>query len=143
MLNAVLSSVLCFISLVVSEKMTWEDNLDMVKESDTNQLVLLHGQNIDIVCQVNQASDGGHIKWSMDGKPFKNPDKPILTKEKGDWLMKSHLKLVNVTEEMDGVTVECIYSQFIVIDKFGSWNSWTLQTVVNVFTVTEERENKN
>ena len=57
--------------------------------------------------------------------------------------MKSHLKLVNVTQEMDGVTVECNYSQFVVIDKCGSWNTWTLQTVVNVFTVTEERENSH
>ena len=50
-------------------KMSWGDNMNLVKEDRMTHLVLMVGEDADHVCQVEQA-DGktlGNMKWSANG----------------------------------------------------------------------------
>ena len=134
MFYALIYSLLVLLSPVVAGKMTWKDNSDMVKSTES-QIVVPLGGNGELVCQVDQPSLKSEDKfdWSIDGKLLTNHDiHSTVTKEKGDLFIISHLKISNVTLAMDGVRVACTYYEFI--EEFGSWNNiGTLEADLIVF----------
>ena len=136
---------LSFFSSTLSDQVNinWEDDLDLVKESNHPQLLVLLGGTVNLVCQVNQASHKSKVTWSMDGYNVENQVQTTFTEEHGSLMMRSHLQIQNVTREMDGAKVTCLYSQQEYIEGVGSWSSWPLAAVLNIFTTSVEKINSS
>ena len=104
---------------VLGEQMEWGDNPDLVEESDPIQgrehiklMVLLVGESIDLECQVAFTSKPvSEIRWKIDGKRENKKDDPIVETKNGEVFVENHLKIGNITEDMDSSTVSCEYSK--------------------------------
>ena len=124
-------------SMVVSQDIYWQDNLDLVKELDKDRLVVLMGGTMDIVCKVEHVSLYGEFKWLIAGDVAVNHEETILSKKNGE--IRSELKLTNVTLDMNEKTVKCQYSEL-----FGDYgtNIWSVAAQLVVFPISEEYRNK-
>ena len=90
-------------SVVMAQKMSWGDNMNLVRKDRITYLVLMVGEDADLVCQVAKASGIilGNIKWSTNGNMVKNKNKLTITKVNGNWMTKSYFHLDNVTLDID------------------------------------------
>ena len=115
-------------SVVMAQKMSWGDNMNLVKEDRITYLVVMVGEDVDIVCQVEQAGRKivGNMKWSTNGNMVENKVKPTVTRVNSNWMTRSYLHLGNVTLDKDGMTVQCMYEEAVRIDGHTSHNYWLL-----------------
>ena len=113
--------------------------MNLVKEDRMTSLVLMVGEDVDLVCQVEQARGEtlGNMKWSANGNMVESI-KSTVTKAKGTWMKKSYLHLGNVTLDMDGMTMQCLYEEPVLIDGHTSHNFWPVEATLAVFTFSGE-----
>jgi len=103
----------------LSEQMDWGYNADLVEEADIIQgrehiklLVLLERDSLDLECLVAFTSNPvSEIRWTVDGKGINNTDDATVVIRNGEVFVEEHLRIDNVTAEMDGSTVACNYSK--------------------------------
>ena len=127
---------------VFCERMDWGDNPDLVEESDTIQgrehiklMVLMVGESIDLECQVAFTSEPvSPIRWKINGKKKEKDDDPIKVAYSGEVFVEDHLRLVNITEDMDSTTVSCEYSK----GQYGA----SVEAVLRVFKLETSEEYK-
>ena len=126
-------------SVVMAQKMSSGGNMNLVKEDRMTSLVLMVGEDVDLVCQVEQARGEtlGNMKWSANGNMVESI-KSTVTKAKGTWMKKSYLHLGNVTLDMDGMTMQCLYEEPVLIDGHTSHNFWPVEATLAVFTFSGE-----
>ena len=97
------------LSSAASQHIYWQDNLDLVKESEnSNTLVVLMGGTIYLVCKVEQVSLNGEFKWFIAGEVAENHKETLLSRRNLE--IRSELKITNVTLDMNEKTVKCQYS---------------------------------
>jgi len=119
MVSSVALIVILPVLSVFGERMDWGDNPNLVEESDTIQgrehiklMVLMVGESIDLECQVAFTSEPvSPIRWKINGKKKEKDDDPIKFDYSGEVFVEDHLRLVNITEDMDSSTVSCEYSK--------------------------------
>lgn len=122
--------------------MDWGDNPNLVEESDTIQgrehiklMVLMVGESIDLECQVAFTSEPvSPIRWKINGKKKEKDDDPIKFDYSGEVFVEDHLRLVNITEDMDSSTVSCEYSK----GQYGA----SVEAVLRVFKLETTEEYK-
>ena len=138
--KTVIFILVSFVTVVAAEKMSWGDNLNMVKEDMINYLVVMVGEDADLLCQVEQAGrkTNGNLKWSTNGNMVEIKKKATVTKVNGNWLRKSTFQVSNVTLDMNGVTVECVYEEAVLIDGHSSSSYWSAEAVLAVFSFSGE-----
>ena len=62
--------------------MSWGDNMNLVEEDRMTYLVVMVGEDADLVCHVEQAGRKivGNMKWSTNGNIVESKNKPTVTK---------------------------------------------------------------
>ena len=126
--------LLLLLSSVMSEQMDWGENRYLVDESVTIQgrehiklAVVMLGGTIDLECQVAFTSEPvSKIRWKMDGKLTDDAEKQTKEIKNGEIFVEAHLKIVNITADMDGSTVSCEYPM--------GQNCARIETVFRVFS---------
>ena len=137
-LQMVIFVIISFV--VMAQKMSWSDNINLVKEDRITYLVVMLGEDADLVCQVEQAGRKtvGNMKWSTNGNMVENKIKPTVTRVNSNWMTRSYLHLGNVTLDMDGMTMQCLYEEPVLIDGHTSHNFWPVEATLAVFTFSGE-----
>jgi hypothetical protein len=94
-------------------------NPNLVEDSDTiqgrehiKQMVLMVGESIDLECQVSFTSEPvSPNKWKINRKLKEKDENPIKVAFSGDVFVEDHLRLANITDDMDSTNVSCEYSK--------------------------------
>ena len=91
----------------MAQKMSWGGNMNLVKEDRMTSLVLMVGEDVDLVCQVEQGGGEtlGNMKWSANGNMVESI-KSTVTKVNSNWITKSYFHLKNATLDIDSYTVK-------------------------------------
>ena len=130
-------------TFLLCEQMDWGDNDYLVAESDTIQgreniqlIVAMVGDSINMECQVAFTSTPvSQVRWRIDGKLETKDDVPIQVTKNGEVFIEDHLRLDNITAEMDGSTVSCEYSK----GQYGG----SVEAIFRVFQLEIELTDKN
>ena len=114
-------------SVVMAQKMSWGGNMNLVKEDRMTSLVLMVGEDVDLVCQVEQGGGEtlGNMKWSAYGNMVESI-KSTVTKVNDNRMTKSYYHLENVTLDMDSN------------NGYRSHNYWPVEATLAVFTYSEK-----
>eukprot|EP00092_Neocalanus_flemingeri_P010554 GFUD01011370.1.p1 GENE.GFUD01011370.1~~GFUD01011370.1.p1 ORF type:complete len:304 (-),score=63.32 GFUD01011370.1:319-1230(-) len=114
----------------------FEDNQDLVKESDLIQgrehiklMVVIAGDTIDLKCNVISTKETV-ITWKTNGEIESKPDTQIVTTQGRKSKREDKFEIANITEEMDGDRVSCEY-----------WNSLSegrVEAILQVFKLEVE-----
>jgi hypothetical protein len=127
-----------FSSLVMAQKMSWGDNMNLETEDNITYLVVMVGEDADLVCQVQKAGRKivGNMKWSKNGNLLGN--KARVTKANSNGMTKSYFHLGNVTLDMNGMTLQCRYEETVLIDGYRSHSYWAEEATMAVFNYAGE-----
>jgi hypothetical protein len=127
-------------SVVLAQKMSWGDNMNLVKEDRITYLVVMVGEDADLVCQVEKGGRKivGNMKWSANGNMVESKNKTTVAKVNGNWMKKSNFYLDNVTLDKDGMIVQCRYEEAVLLDGHRSNSYWSIEATIVVFTYSGE-----
>jgi len=129
---------LLLLSSVSAENMKWGPHADLVDEVDKIQgrennkmAVVMQGQDIRFECRVTFTTDPPkNIVWKIDGRITNDHEEQKEEKDEDDVHIKGHLKLSNITKDMDGKTVTCAYSK----GRYGD----SIEAILRVFSLNIE-----
>jgi len=129
---------LLLLSSVSAENMKWGPHADLVDEMGKIQVrennkmaVVMQGQDITFECRVTFTTDPPkNIVWKIDGRIINDHEKQEVKTDEDDVHIKGHLKLSNITKDMDGKTVTCAYSK----GRYGD----SIEAILRVFSLNIE-----
>jgi len=129
---------LLLLSSVSAENMKWGPDPDLVDEVDKIQgrennkmAVVMQGQDITFECRVTFTTDPPkNIVWKIDGRITNDHEEQKEETDEDDVHIKGHLKLSNITKDMDGKTVTCAYSK----GRYGD----SIEAILRVFSLNIE-----
>jgi len=129
---------LLLLSSVCAENMKWGPHADLVDEVDKIQgrennkmAVVMQGQDIRFECRVTFTTDPPkNIVWKIDGRITNDHEEQKEETDEDDVHIKGHLKLSNITKDMDGKTVTCAYSK----GRYGD----SIEAILRVFSLNIE-----
>merc|ERR1719244_365576 len=97
--------------------------------------VVIQGQDLIFECRVTFTTDPPkNIVWKIDGRITNDHEEQKEETDEDDVHIKGHLKLSNITKDMDGKTVTCAYSK----GRYGD----SIEAILRVFSLNIEASKK-